>query len=100
MHGSRDGLTRGQFIALAGTALPGMALGGRAAAATLVADTVLVGGKVLTVDAHDTVAQAVAIKDGLVLRTGTTAEIQAFAGTTTRVIDLSRKTSVGLPTGR
>jgi predicted amidohydrolase YtcJ len=51
-------------------------------------DTILINGKILTVDANDTVAQAVAISNGKILAVGTTADIQRRAGPATRVIDL------------
>ena len=59
----------------------------------LVADTVLVNGNVITVDAQDTVAQAVAIKNGRILAVGTDAEIRKLAGEDTRVIDLAGRTA-------
>jgi predicted amidohydrolase YtcJ len=59
----------------------------------LVADTVLVNGNVITVDAQDTVAQAVAIKNGRILAVGTDAEIRKLAGDDTRVIDLAGRTA-------
>jgi len=58
----------------------------------LVADTVLLGGKIITVDASDTIAQAVAIKDGLIQAVGTDAEVQALIGERTEVVDLGGKT--------
>jgi predicted amidohydrolase YtcJ len=42
---------------------------------------------VLTVDAHDTVAQAVAIRRGVILKAGSDADIQAFAAPDARVMD-------------
>jgi predicted amidohydrolase YtcJ len=51
-------------------------------------DTILINGKVLTVDAQDNVAQAVAIANGKITAVGTTADIQRRAGPATRVIDL------------
>ncbi|MEP7118278.1 MAG: amidohydrolase family protein, partial [Acidobacteriota bacterium] len=51
-------------------------------------DTVLVNGKVITVDARDAVAEAVAISEGRIVAVGTTADIKARAGSTTQVIDL------------
>ncbi|MBM3130317.1 MAG: amidohydrolase [Chloroflexi bacterium] len=56
------------------------------------ADTLFVNGKIVTMDASDSVAQAIAIKDGLILRTGTTDAIRAHAGANTKVIDLRGKT--------
>src|SRR5688572_17275176 len=52
----------------------------------------LVNGKVLTVDANFTVAEAVAVRDGKVLAVGTTADIKKLAGPSTKTIDLGGKT--------
>jgi predicted amidohydrolase YtcJ len=54
----------------------------------LAADTVLVGGKVITVDSSDTIAQAVAIKDGLIQAVGDDETVRALVGEKTQVIDL------------
>jgi predicted amidohydrolase YtcJ len=53
------------------------------------ADTVLLNGRVVTVDPNDSVAQAVAIKDGLIQAVGTNDEISAFVGQSTHSIDLA-----------
>lgn len=52
------------------------------------ADLALVNGKVITVDPADRVAEAVAIAGGRVVAVGTTAEVKARIGASTRVIDL------------
>lgn len=53
------------------------------------ADLILHGGKVITVDANFRVAEAIAIKEGRVLRTGTAREVlEAEKGARTRVVDL------------
>ena len=52
------------------------------------ADLVLFNGKVITVDPSDAIAQAVAVKDGLILAVGTDAEILAHAGRNTQRVDL------------
>lgn len=57
-------------------------------------DVVLVNGKVLTLDERSTVTEAVAVTDGKILATGTSAEVRALAGARTRVIDLAGKTVV------
>jgi hypothetical protein len=57
------------------------------------ADRILVGGRVLTVDAQDRVAEAIAIKDGRILAVGTTAEIDRLAGPGTERIDLAGRTA-------
>ena len=56
------------------------------------ADTILVNGKIVTVDGKDTVMEAVAVKDGRILKVGPTAEIKRLAGDRTQVIDLKGKT--------
>jgi predicted amidohydrolase YtcJ len=50
-------------------------------------DLVVLNGKVHVSDEAHTVAEAVAVKGGLVLRTGSTAAINAMVGPDTRVID-------------
>ena len=57
------------------------------------ADTVLVHGTVLTVDAQDSVAQAIALRDGRILRVGSDEAVLALVGPSTRVIDLQGKTA-------
>ena len=52
------------------------------------ADLVLVNGAVLTVDARDTVAEAVAVSGGRIVAVGTNADIRARAGAATQVVDL------------
>ncbi len=56
------------------------------------ADMILYNGKVITVDARDNIFQAVAIKDGKILQTGTDAEITLLAGPGCKMIDLKGKT--------
>ena len=52
-------------------------------------DLILTGGRVLTVDADDRIAEALAIQDGRILAIGTTAEIERLAGPGTGRIDLA-----------
>lgn len=52
------------------------------------ADMVMLGGKVITVDPADTIAQAVAVKDGLIQAVGDDATIRALVGEKTKVLDL------------
>jgi predicted amidohydrolase YtcJ len=59
----------------------------------LAPDLVLVNGIVLTVDADDSVEEAVAIKDGKILAVGSTEEVEALAGASTRRVDLSGRTA-------
>jgi len=57
-------------------------------AAALSAQIALVHGKVITVDAKDRVVQAIAIRDGRILKVGTDAEVLALTDAHTDVIDL------------
>lgn len=56
------------------------------------ADLILVNGNVLTVDAADRVAQAVAVRAGRIVAVGSNAEIARLAGSGTRRIDLRGRT--------
>jgi hypothetical protein len=56
------------------------------------ADTVLVDGKVITLDARERVAEALAIRDGRIVAVGTSAEILKLAGDRTEIIRLGGKT--------
>ena len=71
----------------------GLALAAFAAAAAparaQAPDTVLVNGKIITVDDRFTIAQALAIRGERILKVGTTAEVEALKGPQTRVIDLA-----------
>ena len=59
------------------------------------ADLLLLHGHILTVDAKDSVAQALAIRHGIIVKVGTDAEVLDFAGNApgTRVIDLHGHTA-------
>jgi len=52
------------------------------------ADLVLRGGTVATVDADDTMAEAVAIDDGWIVAVGSDEDVEGYIGTDTEVIDL------------
>src|ERR671915_1540712 len=58
------------------------------------ADTVFYNGKVTTGDAQFSMAKAIAVRDGKVLKTGDDAAILALAGPSTRKIDLQGKVVV------
>ena len=59
------------------------------------ADLVLVHGHILTVDANDSVAQAIAVRHGVIVKVGTDAEVLEFAGNApgVRTIDLHGHTA-------
>jgi predicted amidohydrolase YtcJ len=57
-------------------------------------DTVLVNGKILTVDAAFSTREALAIRDGRIVALGTTADIRKLTGPRTQVIDLQGRTVI------
>jgi len=64
------------------------------------ADTVLFNGKVVTVDREFSVREAIAIADGRVLATGTSAAMKKLAGNRPKMIDLGGRTVIpGLTDG-
>jgi predicted amidohydrolase YtcJ len=58
------------------------------------ADLIVVNAKVLTVDARNSRAEAVAIRGGTIAAVGTSADIRRLAGPQTRVIDAAGRTVV------
>ena len=57
------------------------------------ADTILVNGNIVSMDAKRTAAKALAIKDGLILYVGDEQAVRAMAGGSTQVIDLNGRTA-------
>src|SRR5438105_2583067 len=57
-------------------------------------DMILVKGRVLTMDANNSVAEAVAIKDGKIVAVGGSDEVQRLATSATEVIDLEGRTAL------
>lgn len=58
------------------------------------ADTILVNGKILTVDPQFSIREAIAIRDGKIAAVGTSAEVRKQAGPSTHVIDLAGRTVI------
>jgi hypothetical protein len=58
------------------------------------ADTVLLGGKIVTLDAATPAAEALAVRDGRIIAVGRSADIRALAGAATRIIDLQGRTII------
>ena len=58
------------------------------------ADTILVNGKILTVDKQFSTREAIAIRDGKITAVGGNAEIRKQSGPKTRVIDLQDRTVI------
>jgi predicted amidohydrolase YtcJ len=58
-----------------------------------VADTILVNGKIITMDAADSIAEAVAIRGGLIVETGAKERALRLKGSATQIIDLQGRTA-------
>ena len=57
------------------------------------ADLVLINGRIITVDANDAIAQAVAIRGGRIVAVGSSEEIRRFVNNATQTIDLHGRTA-------
>jgi predicted amidohydrolase YtcJ len=57
-------------------------------------ETILHGGKVVTLDKRSSIAQALAIRDGKFLAVGSDAEVKRLAGAGTRMVDLRGRTVI------
>jgi predicted amidohydrolase YtcJ len=62
-------------------------------ATTQAPDLVLINGKILTVDANDSIAQAVAIRNGKIVTVGSNRDVMQRVSSSTRVIDLHGRTA-------
>jgi predicted amidohydrolase YtcJ len=79
----------GRLVTLAGACLLGsMALVSHAARAALAADLAYRNGYIYTVDAKDSVQQALAVLNGRIVHVGNDADINTYIGKHTQVVDL------------
>ena len=60
----------------------------------MIADLALKGGKIVTVDADESIAEAVAVKHGKIITVGSNSEVERLIGGDTRVIDLGGRTVI------
>ncbi len=74
--------------------LAGLVLALSAAAFAQSADTILVNGKILTVDSQSSVREAIAIREGRIQAVGSSADIRKLVGLSTRSIDLQGRTVI------
>ena len=58
------------------------------------ADLILRSGKIITVDGNETIAEAVAVKYGRIIAVGSDKKIDAYVGSSTKVIDLKKRTVI------
>ncbi len=66
----------------------------RSLAVKSAADTVLRGGKIVTVDGAFSIKQAAAIRDGRFVAVGNDSDMRGYIGANTRVIDLAGRTAI------
>ena len=64
-----------------------------AVARAQVADTILFNGKIITMDAADSIAEAVAIRGGKIVEVGAKKPVLEHKGSATRIIDLQGRTA-------
>jgi len=69
-----------------------LALG--AVAAAQAPDTILINGKVVTLDAQSSIREALAVRNGRILASGTSDAMRRLAGPSTRTIDLRGRTVI------
>jgi len=81
-------------VALALVVMAALELLTARAAGAQAPDTVLVNGKIVTVDATSSIREALAIRDGRIVEVGSTADIRSLADSATRVVDLQGRTVV------
>ena len=62
--------------------------------AQLTADTILLNGKIVTLDATTPAAEALAVRDGKIIAVGKSDDIRKLAGNGTRTIDLGGRTVI------
>jgi predicted amidohydrolase YtcJ len=79
----------------AGGLLCSISVGAPSTAPALAAssDLILINGKIITVDARDSIAEAVAIQGGKIVAVGTNQEIRKLASKNARIVDLHGRTA-------
>jgi len=63
-------------------------------AAAQAPETVLVNGKIVTLDARSSVQEALAIRDGKIAALGRSVDVRKLAGPATRIVDLGGRTVI------
>ncbi len=69
-------------------------LGGLVPVAAQSADTVLLNGKIATVDARFSIQEALAVRDGRIVAVGNSTDVRKLAGPQTKTIDLQGRTVI------
>ncbi len=85
--------SRREFLKRSGLAFASIITGQtRIEGATQTADLVLTNGKFITVDTKDSIAQAIAVRNGRILDVGSNEAIRQYIGHETNVVDLHGRT--------
>ena len=66
----------------------------KAAPAQIVAETILLNGKIVTVDDRFSIVEALAVKGERIIAAGTNADVERHKGAGTRVVDLKQRTVI------
>ncbi|MDD5169461.1 MAG: amidohydrolase family protein [Syntrophales bacterium] len=86
-------ISRRKFLEISALATAGVLTGFSTVKASLpAAEMVLINGKIITVDAKDSITEGVAVRGGKIIATGVTEKISKYIYRKTRVIDLKGKT--------
>jgi predicted amidohydrolase YtcJ len=91
---SRRNFLKASSVAVAGGLLLGPESIASASKDSVIPDAVFFNGKIVTVDAAESTVGGVAVKDGKILKVGSSDEMKKLAGSSTRLIDLGGKTVV------
>lgn len=92
MSRKKKNLSRREFVKITGVATAGLILSGCELGGRRKADLVLLDGKIITVDSNDSIVQAVAARNGEIVRVGSNNDVQDLIGDDTEVINLAGKT--------
>ncbi len=86
-------ISRRKFLKISALATAGVLTGFHTVqASTPTAELILINGKIITVDAKDSIMEGVAVRGGKIIDTGIAEKISKYIGTQTKVIDLQGKT--------
>jgi predicted amidohydrolase YtcJ len=91
---SRRGFLKASSLAAAGGFLLGPNTIASALEGGVIPDVIFFNGKIVTLDAAGSTVEAVAVKDGNILKVGGSDEMKKLAGAPTRLVDLKGKTVV------
>jgi predicted amidohydrolase YtcJ len=72
----------------------GLLMGLSVAAQAQPADTILINGKIVTVDDRFSIAESLAVRAGRIVAVGSAADMERLKGPQTRIIDLNRRTVI------